>query len=80
MFEHTESSVVLLTSQSINIFFRIIDVTGQRAERRKWIHCFQDVTAIIFCAALSCYDLRLAEDDTTVSHMIYCLVWNVSEC
>lgn len=46
---------------------RLLDVGGQRTERRKWIHCFQEVTAIIFCAALSCYDLRLAEDDTTVS-------------
>lgn len=47
--------------------FRLLDVGGQRTERRKWIHCFQDVTAIIFCAALSCYDLKLAEDETTVS-------------
>lgn len=47
------------------LHFRLLDVGGQRTERRKWIHCFQDVTAIIFCAALSCYDLRLAEDDTT---------------
>ena len=50
-----------------SLLHRLLDVGGQRTERRKWIHCFQDVTAIIFCAALSCYDLRLAEDDTTVS-------------
>ena len=48
---------------------RLLDVGGQRTERRKWIHCFQDVTAIIFCAALSCYDLKLAEDETTVSFL-----------
>jgi len=47
------------------LHFRLLDVGGQRTERRKWIHCFQEVTAIIFCAALSCYDLRLAEDDST---------------
>eukprot|EP00795_Rhopilema_esculentum_P001324 gene1324-15720_t len=47
------------------LHFRLLDVGGQRTERRKWIHCFQDVTAIIFCAALSCYDLKLAEDETT---------------
>ena len=49
--------------------YRLVDVGGERTERRKWIHCFEDVTAIIFCAALSCYDLKLAEDDTTVSFL-----------
>ena len=28
-------------------------VAGQRSERKKWIHCFQDVTAVIFCVAMS---------------------------
>jgi len=40
----------------------LVDVGGQRTERRKWIHCFDDVTAIIFCAALSEYDQVLMED------------------
>lgn len=35
------------------IFFRMFDVGGQRSERKKWIHCFEGVTAIIFCVALS---------------------------
>ena len=26
---------------------------GQRSERRKWIHCFENVTSIIFLVALS---------------------------
>jgi hypothetical protein len=30
-----------------------VDVGGQRSERRKWIHCFENVTSIIFLAALS---------------------------
>jgi hypothetical protein len=49
---------VLLTHY---IFCR--DVGGQRSERRKWIHCFDKVTAVIFCVALSEYDQALREDE-----------------
>lgn len=45
------------------LYFRMFDVGGQRSERKKWIHCFEGVTAIIFCVALSGYDLVLAEDE-----------------
>jgi len=48
--------------------FKLIDVGGQRSERRKWIHCFSEVTAIIFCLALSEYNLVL-EEDPTVNRM-----------
>lgn len=42
--------------------FQVIDVGGQRSERRKWFHCFEDVTALIFVAALNEYDMVLYED------------------
>lgn len=45
-----------------NIVFRMIDVGGQRSERRKWIHCFEHVTSIIFIVASSEYDQYLIED------------------
>ncbi|KAF9260803.1 heterotrimeric G-protein alpha subunit, GPA3-like protein [Marasmius fiardii PR-910] len=35
---------------------RVFDIGSQRSERRKWIHCFESVTSIIFCTALSDYD------------------------
>ncbi|AWP15448.1 putative guanine nucleotide-binding protein subunit alpha-14-like [Scophthalmus maximus] len=41
--------------------FRMVDVGGQRSERKKWIHCFENVTSIIFLAALSEYDQVLYE-------------------
>eukprot|EP01117_Protostelium_nocturnum_P017096 TRINITY_DN689_c0_g1_i1.p1 TRINITY_DN689_c0_g1~~TRINITY_DN689_c0_g1_i1.p1 ORF type:complete len:349 (+),score=86.63 TRINITY_DN689_c0_g1_i1:94-1140(+) len=47
-----------------NVKFVMVDVGGQRSERRKWIHCFQGITAVIFCVAMSEYDLKLYEDET----------------
>mmetsp|Transcript_11677 Transcript_11677/g.20857 ORF Transcript_11677/g.20857 Transcript_11677/m.20857 type:complete len:298 (-) Transcript_11677:11-904(-) len=44
--------------------FRMYDVGGQRNERKKWIHCFDGVTAIIFVGAISEYDQVLYEDKT----------------
>lgn len=44
--------------------FCMYDVGGQRTERRKWIHCFDNVTAIFFMAALSAYDQSLEEEPT----------------
>lgn len=55
-------------SQSVLCLCRMFDVGGQRSERKKWIHCFEGVTAIIFCVALSDYDLVLAEDEEMVQH------------
>lgn len=46
-----------------DLHFRMFDVGGQRSERKKWIHCFEGVTCIIFCAALSAYDMVLVEDE-----------------
>jgi len=45
--------------------FKVFDVGGQRNERKKWIHCFQHVTAVLFVAALSEYDMGLFEDQDT---------------
>lgn len=42
----------------------MFDVGGQRSERKKWIHCFDNVTLIIFCVALSEYDQVLLEEDS----------------
>lgn len=45
---------------------RMVDVGGQRSERRKWIHCFENVTSIIFLAAISEYDQVLYESENDV--------------
>ena len=46
----------------------MFDVGGQRSERKKWIHCFESVTSIIFCTALSEYDQVLLEQRNQVCH------------
>uniref|UniRef100_A0A1A8B0Z0 Guanine nucleotide binding protein (G protein), alpha 15 (Gq class) n=1 Tax=Nothobranchius furzeri TaxID=105023 RepID=A0A1A8B0Z0_NOTFU len=47
-----------------NITLRIVDVGGQKSERRKWIHCFENVTSLIFLASLSEYDQVLEERES----------------
>jgi len=44
--------------------YKIFDVGGQRSERRKWIHCFENVTALVFLVSLSEYDQMLYEDES----------------
>lgn len=45
--------------------FKMFDVGGQRNERKKWIHCFEKVTAVLFVAAISAFNQTLYEDGTT---------------
>ncbi|KAL8291526.1 hypothetical protein RQP46_002504 [Phenoliferia psychrophenolica] len=42
--------------------YSVCDVGGQRSERKKWIHCFQNVHVLIFLVAISEYDQVLYED------------------
>ncbi|KAI1730196.1 g-protein alpha subunit domain-containing protein [Ditylenchus destructor] len=59
------TGIVEVTFVIKGVQFRVFDVGGQRSERKKWIHCFEDVNAIIFVAAISEYDEVLFEDETT---------------
>ena len=55
----------------------MIDVGGQRSERRKWIHSFENVTSVMFLVAISEYDqtLRLEESGGDVSGL-ECKGWS----
>lgn len=45
-----------------NLIYRMFDVGGQRSERKKWIHVFDNVQVVLFLAAISGYDHALVED------------------
>src|SRR5271167_5247993 len=47
-----------------DLTYRMFDVGGQRSERKKWIHCFENVTTILVLVAISEYDQLLFEDET----------------
>jgi guanine nucleotide-binding protein subunit alpha len=45
--------------------YHVVDVGGQRSERKKWIHCFQNVTGLLFVVSMSGYNQVLVEDRST---------------
>ncbi|KAM5531244.1 hypothetical protein V8D89_015110 [Ganoderma adspersum] len=55
----------------------VVDVGGQRSERRKWIHCFQDAMSVVFVASLSGYDQCLTEDENVNQMRDAMKVWEV---
>lgn len=71
----SENDILRCRSKSLGIIetrfkydgtiFRLVDVGGQRTERKKWIHCFEGVSGVLFVAALSEYDQTCYEDNTT---------------
>jgi guanine nucleotide-binding protein subunit alpha, other len=76
-FHPTEQDIIRCKARTVGITettFKLrahemlmVDVGGQKSERRKWIHCFQEVTTILFLVSLSGYDQCLVEDKDAVS-------------
>lgn len=50
-----------------NLTYRMFDVGGQRSERKKWIHVFDNVQVVLFLVAVSGFDHVLVEDNSGVS-------------
>eukprot|EP01126_Amoeba_proteus_P033784 TRINITY_DN3331_c0_g2_i7.p1 TRINITY_DN3331_c0_g2~~TRINITY_DN3331_c0_g2_i7.p1 ORF type:complete len:361 (-),score=52.20 TRINITY_DN3331_c0_g2_i7:621-1544(-) len=74
-FHPTKQDILMARRKTVGIYETIfvhegvqvslVDVGGQRSERRKWLHCFSSVSAVIFLSALNEYDLVLEEDEKT---------------
>ncbi|KAJ3505819.1 hypothetical protein NMY22_g17443 [Coprinellus aureogranulatus] len=52
------------TFQVGELTYKLFDVRGQRSEHQQWIHCFENVTALVFLVSLSEYDQMLYEDES----------------
>lgn len=73
-YEPTEEDIIMTRVRTTGIVvtqipeppytYHVVDVGGQRSERRKWINCFDDVKAIIFLEGLSGYNQVLFEDSS----------------
>jgi len=50
--------------------FLMVDVGGQRSERRKWLHCFNNINAVIFLTAIDEYDGKVLEEDNHTNRML----------
>ena len=42
------TGVVETSFKHDNIIYQLFDVGGQRSERRQWLHCFDDVNAVLW--------------------------------
>ena len=51
-----------------DLLITLIDVGGQRTERKKWLHYFDGVDVVLFVVAMSEYDQTLLEN-TNVNRM-----------
>jgi len=49
---------------------QIIDVGGQKSERKKWVQCFEGVNTVIYVVSLGDYDLKLREDEEESNRML----------
>ncbi|KAI9437440.1 heterotrimeric G protein alpha subunit B [Lactarius indigo] len=56
--------------------YKLFDVGGQRSERKKWIHCFENVTALVFLVSLSEYDQMLYEDESVEALTLFDSICN----
>jgi len=66
LFARRKTTGVLETGFTVGTTnFTLVDVGGQRSERKKWLHCFGGVAAVLYLTAINEYDMYLEEDQQT---------------
>jgi hypothetical protein len=55
-----------ITFKYQQLTMRMIDVGGQRSERRKWLHVFDNVQLVLFVTSLSAYNKSDPDEPTEV--------------
>ncbi|KAF8370356.1 hypothetical protein PRIPAC_76785 [Pristionchus pacificus] len=65
----TSVSEINFTFETSSI--RLIDVGGQRTYRKKWIHCFDGVAAVMFVASMAAYDQKLDESEVAIEPVLH---------
>lgn len=68
-----------ISDNSDTRIWRTFDVGGTRSERKKWIHCFENVSMVVFTVDIGAYDQALFEDETA-NHMHEALMLFESIC
>ena len=48
------------------LLYKLFDVGGEQSERKKWVHCFMNVVALVLLVSLSECDQMLYEDESVV--------------
>jgi len=57
------TGITEMTFKVGELTYNMFDVGGQQSERKKWIHCFENVNMLLFLVSLPEYDMTLYEDE-----------------
>jgi hypothetical protein len=80
-FIHFDAGIWKIQFEYNTIRHFIIDTTRQKSESRKWLHCFDDVTAAVFLVSLEHYEtgftesLKLWISLTSTTYLQYLASW-----
>ena len=59
------------------IKYSVVDVGGQRNERKKWLHCFDDVKVIVFLISLAGYNqVKISKCSMPLLRPANLKIWN----